>query len=84
MELRGVAHAGLAHTIRSDRDKGGEGKVGKLDGKVCIVTGGAGSLGLATARLFMAEGAKVMLVDLRADDHDNAVASLDRAKVGSV
>jgi len=36
----------------------------KLDGKVCIVTGGAGSLGLASARLFVAEGAKVMLVDL--------------------
>lgn len=38
--------------------------MGKLDGKVCIVTGGAGSLGLAAAKLFAAEGAKVMLVDL--------------------
>jgi NAD(P)-dependent dehydrogenase (short-subunit alcohol dehydrogenase family) len=35
-----------------------------LDGKTCIVTGGAGSLGLAAARLFVDEGARVMLVDL--------------------
>lgn len=36
---------------------------GALEGKACIVTGGAGSLGAATARLFLAEGARVLLVD---------------------
>lgn len=36
----------------------------QLDGKTCIITGGAGSLGLATARLFVEEGARVVLVDL--------------------
>jgi len=35
-----------------------------LENKVCIVTGGAGSIGLASARLFLREGANVMLVDL--------------------
>jgi NAD(P)-dependent dehydrogenase (short-subunit alcohol dehydrogenase family) len=35
-----------------------------LDNKVCVITGGAGSLGMASARLFLSEGAKVMLVDL--------------------
>jgi NAD(P)-dependent dehydrogenase (short-subunit alcohol dehydrogenase family) len=34
-----------------------------LDGKICIVTGAAGSLGLATAKLFLREGARVTLVD---------------------
>jgi NAD(P)-dependent dehydrogenase (short-subunit alcohol dehydrogenase family) len=34
-----------------------------LDGKTCIVTGAAGSLGLATAELFLREGANVTLVD---------------------
>lgn len=35
-----------------------------LAGKVCVITGGAGSLGLAAARLFIDEGARVVLVDL--------------------
>ena len=34
-----------------------------LDGKVCIVTGAAGSLGRAVAARFLTEGARVMLVD---------------------
>ncbi len=38
--------------------------MGALENKVCIVTGGAGSIGLATAKLFADEGAKVMLADL--------------------
>lgn len=39
----------------------------KLSGKTAIVTGAAGGIGSATARLFAQEGASVALVDLRAD-----------------
>lgn len=50
--------------------------MGLLDDKVCVVTGGAGSLGLASAKLFAREGAKVMLVDLKEADLARAKAEL--------
>ena len=37
--------------------------MGIMAGKVCVITGGAGSMGLESARLLLQEGAKVMLVD---------------------
>jgi NAD(P)-dependent dehydrogenase (short-subunit alcohol dehydrogenase family) len=37
-------------------------QMGIVEGKVCIITGGAGSIGLASASLLLKEGARVMLV----------------------
>jgi len=48
-----------------------------LKDKVCIITGGAGSIGLATARLFLAEGARVLIVDLKEDTLASAAEQLD-------
>src|SRR4051812_25983813 len=38
--------------------------VGELDGKVAVISGGAGSIGAATARRFVAEGARVVVTDV--------------------
>jgi 3alpha(or 20beta)-hydroxysteroid dehydrogenase len=39
--------------------------MGRLNGKIAIVTGAAGGLGEAQARLFVAEGAKVVMTDVQ-------------------
>ena len=40
---------------------------GRLDGKVCVITGAASGIGAETARVFAGEGARVVGVDLAKD-----------------
>ena len=60
--------------------------MGIMQGKVCVITGGAGSLGLESARLLLQEGAKVMLVDNNQQMLTQAVAELggDSSTVSAV
>ncbi|MGA8855489.1 MAG: SDR family oxidoreductase [Christiangramia sp.] len=53
----------------------------KLKNKVAIITGGAGGIGLTTAKLFLEEGAKIMLVDINEEELKKAVDSLSSGDI---
>jgi len=55
--------------------------MGQLDDKVCVVTGAAGSIGLATASLMLTEGAKVMMVDMSGERLRQAAETLNSSRV---
>jgi len=58
--------------------------MGRLDGKVCVITGAAGGIGAETARLFMEEGAKVAGVDLSPDSEGQLKLEADVTDPGQV
>ncbi|MEO1955692.1 MAG: SDR family NAD(P)-dependent oxidoreductase, partial [Gammaproteobacteria bacterium] len=50
----------------------------KLEGKVAIITGGAGGIGKAAANTFISEGAEVIIMDL---DEDSLIKTCE--EIGS-
>jgi len=55
----------------------------KLENKVAVVTGAAGNIGLAAVKRFVAEGARVLLVDVNQRALEAACAALDSERVAS-
>ncbi len=56
--------------------------MGKLTGKVAVVTGGNSGIGLETARRFVTEGADVVITGRRQDALDEAVKSIGKCVTG--
>jgi 3alpha(or 20beta)-hydroxysteroid dehydrogenase len=54
--------------------------VGRLDGKVAIITGGARGQGAEEGRLFAREGARVVLTDVLDEEGERAAAEIDGAE----
>ncbi|WAL64301.1 SDR family oxidoreductase [Amycolatopsis cynarae] len=53
-----------------------------LEGKTAVITGGTSGIGLAGARRFAAEGARVFITGRRKDALDDAVAGIDGTVTG--
>lgn len=56
--------------------------MGPLEGKVILITGGAGGIGEATARMAQAQGARVLLSDLDAARVEAICASIGEHAIG--
>jgi 3-oxoacyl-[acyl-carrier protein] reductase len=53
----------------------------RLDGKIAIVTGAGGGFGEATARRFAAEGARVVVADLRSDAAQRVATAIGKSVI---
>lgn len=59
-------------------------KPGRLAGKVAVITGGSTGIGLASAKTFLAEGAKVIITGRTQETLDAAVAEVNDENLSAV
>src|SRR5882757_6675981 len=60
----------------SDHHSRSEDGMGRLQGKIAVITGANSGIGLASARRFVAEGAHVYITGRRQEELDKAVQSI--------
>src|ERR1700720_3418408 len=56
--------------------------MGKLEGKIAVITGATSGMALATAKLFVEEGAHVFITGRRQEQLDKAVKEIGRSVTG--
>src|SRR5436305_8610312 len=70
------------HDSARDGELGGQKYMGKLDGKIALITGGNSGIGLATAKRFVDEGAYVFITGRRESELAAAVKEIGRNVTG--
>src|SRR5438093_409135 len=58
--------------------------MGRLDGKVCVITGAGSGIGRASASLFVSEGGRVVVADVDLEAAQGTVEAIGAAGKGAV